>query len=54
MKLLIKVLVYYMSVSIAGVIIGASVPIVLVSRSDSPEVKLNSIALAKLVQEHYS
>lgn len=43
-----KTLVYMADVQIAGLIMGAAVPIVLTSRSDSPETKLNSIALALL------
>ena len=43
-----KTLVNYAKAKIAGMIIGASHPIVMVSRSDSAEAKLNSIALACL------
>lgn len=43
-----KTLVYMSDAQIAGLIMGAAAPIVLTSRSDSPETKLNSIALALL------
>ena len=44
-----KTLAYMGEAKIAGVITGASAPIVLTSRSDSPDTKLNSIALALLL-----
>ena len=44
-----KTLVCYAKAKIGGVIIGATHPMVLVSRSDSAEAKLNSIALACLI-----
>ncbi len=44
-----KTLVYYAKAKIGGVIIGATNPIVMVSRSDNAEAKLNSIALACLM-----
>ena len=34
---------------IAGVLMGAAAPVVITSRSDAPETKLNSIALALLI-----
>ncbi|WP_459128914.1 phosphate acyltransferase [Guggenheimella bovis] len=36
----------------AGIIMGAKVPIVLVSRADTAETKLYSIALGKMIAEH--
>lgn len=36
----------------AGIILGASAPAVLGSRSDTPEIKINSIAMACLAAEH--
>lgn len=45
-NLLYKALSYVGGLSIAGVIYGATCPIVLTSRADSPESKLNAIALA--------
>jgi len=44
-----KTLVHYAGAKIAGVILGATHPIVMVSRSDNAEAKLNSIALACLI-----
>jgi len=44
-----KTLVHYAGAKIGGVIIGASHPVVMVSRSDNAEAKLNSIALASLI-----
>lgn len=41
-----KTLVYFGQVETAAVVTGARVPIVLTSRSDSPEARLNSLALA--------
>jgi len=46
-----KTLVYYAKAKIAGIIIGATHPIVMVSRADTAESKLYSIALACLVLE---
>jgi len=47
--MLYKSLVYFADLPIGGVVIGASVPVVLTSRSDSPESKMNSIALAAVI-----
>ncbi|MCX7026399.1 MAG: phosphate acyltransferase [Spirochaetes bacterium] len=44
-----KALTYFGGARSAGIIVGASVPIVLVSRSDTAETKLASIALAAIV-----
>lgn len=44
-----KSLVYFARCKMAGVIMGAKAPIVLTSRADSDETKLNSIALATLI-----
>lgn len=44
-----KAMTYFSAGQSAGVIVGARVPIVLVSRADSSEAKLASIALGKLV-----
>ncbi len=46
-----KTLVNYAKAKIGGVIIGATHPIVMVSRSDNSEAKLNSIALACLMSK---
>jgi phosphate butyryltransferase len=44
-----KALVYFANTPLAGIVIGAAKPVVLTSRADSPETKLNSIALAVVV-----
>ena len=44
-----KTLVYMARCEIAGVLMGAAAPVVITSRSDAPETKLNSIALALLI-----
>ena len=46
---LYKQLVYFMSATAAGIVIGARVPIVLTSRADPPEARLASAALAAIV-----
>jgi phosphate butyryltransferase len=46
-----KTLVYFAGSSVAGVIMGASAPIVLTSRADSAEAKFNSLALACIIAE---
>ena len=46
-----KTLVYFAGSSVAGVIMGASAPIVLTSRADSSEAKFNSLALACIIAE---
>ena len=35
-----------------GIVVGAKVPLVLLSRAESAETKIQSIALALLVREH--
>ena len=45
-NLLYKALVYFAKAPLAGIVIGASAPVVLTSRADSPQTKMNSIALA--------
>lgn len=44
-----KTLVYMARCEIGGVLMGAAAPVVITSRSDAPETKLNSIALALLI-----
>ncbi|HCM18517.1 MAG TPA: phosphate butyryltransferase [Firmicutes bacterium] len=44
-----KAMVYFGNVKSAGVIVGARTPIVLTSRADTPECKLNSMAVAVLM-----
>ena len=48
-NILYKALAYFANSRVASVILGASAPIVLTSRSDSEEAKLNSILLASSV-----
>ncbi|MCP4135987.1 MAG: bifunctional enoyl-CoA hydratase/phosphate acetyltransferase [bacterium] len=48
-NILYKSFVYFAKASPACIIIGASVPIILTSRADSEQIKLNSIALAASV-----
>ena len=43
-----KTLTYYARATSAGLILGASHPVIMVSRADPPEVKLQAIALAAL------
>lgn len=50
-NILAKSMTYMAGGDSAGLVLGARVPIVLVSRADSSRVKLNSIALAVLVAE---
>jgi phosphate butyryltransferase len=45
-NILVKALVYFADVNVAGVLVGAKAPVVLTSRADSAEAKLNSIATA--------
>ncbi len=44
-----KAMVYFMSATAAGIVMGARVPIVLTSRADPPEARLAAMALAALV-----
>lgn len=48
-NILYKALAYFAGSKVASVVLGASAPIVLTSRSDSEEAKLNSILLAAAV-----
>jgi phosphate butyryltransferase len=48
-NILYKALCYFANTQVASVVLGASAPIVLTSRSDSEEAKLNSILLAAAV-----
>lgn len=47
-----KALTYLAGADSAGIIMGAKVPVVLVSRADSYEAKLNSIALGGVIAAH--
>ena len=48
-NVLYKAIVYFARAKVAGVIAGAKAPVVLTSRSDSHQVKLDSIALSALI-----
>ncbi|MEH6473132.1 MAG: bifunctional enoyl-CoA hydratase/phosphate acetyltransferase [Halopseudomonas sp.] len=49
---LFKQMVYFMSATAAGIILGAKVPIILTSRADPPEARVASCALAS-IYAHY-
>ena len=48
-NVLYKSMVYYAGSKVAGVLVGAKAPVVMTSRADSDEAKLNSIAIAVLM-----
>ncbi|HDP66961.1 MAG TPA: phosphate butyryltransferase [Candidatus Marinimicrobia bacterium] len=48
---IIKLLMYLANAKVGGLVIGAKVPIILLSRSDKPEEKFNSVILAILVAD---
>ena len=48
-NVLYKSLVYFANAPLGGIVIGAAAPVVLTSRADSPQNKMNSIALAVAV-----
>lgn len=47
----VKALIYLGKVKVGGIVVGAKAPIVLLSRADTAEIKLNSIALGALICE---
>ena len=47
-----KAMVYFMSATAAGLVMGAKVPIMLTSRADPPEARLTAAALAAIVARH--
>jgi len=49
---LFKAMVYLMSATAAGLVLGARVPIVLTSRADPPEARLAAAALAAILARH--
>ncbi|GKV68132.1 phosphate butyryltransferase [Sporosarcina sp. NCCP-2716] len=51
-NMLYKSLTYFAGAKVGGIIQGASAPIVITSRADSAETKLNSLALALLVSKN--
>jgi phosphate butyryltransferase len=53
-NILYKCLVFLTDAQSAGVIVGAKAPIVLTSRADSAQTKLNSIALSVLLAGNYA
>ena len=50
-NMLAKQLLYFADADAAGIVLGARLPIILTSRSDSLRVRLASVALAKLLVE---
>jgi len=48
---IIKILMYLANAKVGGLVVGAKVPIILLSRSDKPEEKFNSMILAILVSD---
>ena len=51
-NMLFKQMVYSMSATAAGLVLGMKVPIMLTSRSDPPEARLASAALASIYASH--
>jgi phosphate acetyltransferase/phosphate butyryltransferase len=51
-NMLVKQLVYLADAIVAGIVLGARVPIILTSRADSTLARLGSCALAVLLAEH--
>lgn len=47
----IKILMYLANAKVGGLVVGAKVPIILLSRSDKPEEKFNSMILSILVSD---
>ena len=52
-NVLYKSMVYFARAKSAGIVIGAKAPVIVTSRSDSDETKLNSIALSVLVSDKF-
>ena len=50
-KRISKALIHYAGFKVAGMILGAASPVVMVSRADTAEAKLHSIALACLAAD---
>lgn len=48
---IIKLLMYLANAKVGGLVVGAKVPVILLSRSDKPEEKFNSMILAILVAD---
>ncbi len=52
-NILFKDLEYLAGAKVAGIVVGLKVPVVLTSRADNVETRLNSTALASIVSENY-
>lgn len=48
---LVKMMVYFMSATAAGIVLGAKVPIALTSRADPPEARVAAAALVRLMAD---
>ena len=46
---LFKQMVYFMSATAAGIVMGAKVPVVLTSRADPPEARMAAAAIASII-----
>jgi phosphate butyryltransferase len=51
-NILYRAILYFAKGDSGGIVVGARVPLVLLSRAETPETKIRSIALALLVQHH--
>ncbi len=51
-NILYRAILYFAKGESGGIVVGAKVPLVLLSRAETPETKIHSIALALLVQHH--
>jgi phosphate butyryltransferase len=51
-NILYRAILYFARGESGGIVVGARVPLVLLSRAETPETKIRSIALALLVQHH--
>ena len=49
---LYKSMVFLMSATAAGIVVGTRVPVILTSRADPPEARLASAALAAIVSQY--
>ena len=51
-NIMFRAILYFGQGESAGIVVGAKVPLVLLSRAESPETKIQSIALALIVKHH--
>lgn len=51
-NILYRAILYFAKGESGGIVVGAKVPLVLLSRAETPETKIRSIALALVVQDH--